>query len=168
MISLPHSPNVLTAESLQQKNKRLVLHAPAAKKTCFNHFHFQENRNLMNSSSETPPSPLMSSASKSSLARRRGSNLAQSRSGSRTWFLNYICNIWWEAKLSLLFFFIVVYCVDMWPPPMLGWGLDSPKTLLSRDLTSFLRGRTFKTFKKRVFNIINLLHIIGSLAAIVG
>ena len=83
-------------------------------KKSFNHFHFQENRNLMNSSSETPPSPLMSSASKSSLARRRGSNLAQSRSGSRTWFLNSSCNIWWEAKLSLLFFFIVVYCILCW------------------------------------------------------
>ena len=40
---------------------------------------------LTNSSSDTPPSPFTSRASNSSLALTTGSNLAQSRSGSRTW-----------------------------------------------------------------------------------
>ena len=84
--SMSHSPNVLPTKSLQKKNKCLVLHTPAAKKLkCSdNEQSLKDNPNLINSSSETPPSPLMSRASKSSLARSRGSNLVQSRSGSRT------------------------------------------------------------------------------------
>ena len=87
---MSHSPNVLPTKSLQKKNKCLVLHTPAAKKLkCSdNEQSLKDNPNLINSSSETPPSPLMSRASKSSLARSRGSNLVQSRSGSRTYFIN--------------------------------------------------------------------------------
>ena len=85
-VSLPKCPRRWIAATEEQ--------TPRLSCTRYKKFHTSvsvwENpkENLINSSSETPPSPLMSRAWKSSLARSRGSNLVQSRSGSRTWFLS--------------------------------------------------------------------------------